>query len=179
MGKTHCKGDYMRALQVEDVKGFMNKLFKDVTFDEFEVVSVDISQGITYAIDGTRNPNFYNDYDDEQDSFSEQKYIRWADLKSTIFSIIKGNKTPSIMKIVLTVSNKNKLNLVIKSNSEYQPGDINGFYLNIIFDANGLKVISGTNYKLFTLDKSAENYFDDSIIKFFAKHEILAIPLSS
>lgn len=168
----------MIALQVEDIKNFMNKLFKDITFDEFEVVSVDISQGINYSIDGKRDLDFYTNTEEEETT-SDQTFIKWSNLKSTVFSIIKGNKTPSLMKIVLMVSNKNKQNLVIKSNSEYQPENINGFYLNIIFDPSGLKVITGTNYKLFSLDKSVENYFDDSIIKFFVKNEIIAIQMNT
>lgn len=163
----------MIALQVEDVKNFMNKLFKDITFDEFEVISVDISQGINYVIDGMRDVNFYDTT--EEETTSDQKYIKWVDVKTTVFSIIKGNKTPTLMKIVLMVSSKSKLNLVIKSNSEYLPEDINGFYLNIVFDPSGLKVITGTNYRMFSLDKSVENYFDDSIIRFLGKNDITAI----
>jgi len=161
------------ALQVEDVKNFMNKLFKDVTFDEFEVVSVDLQQGISYTIDGALQLQFYDSL--EKELLNDQKYIKWSELKGTVFSIIKGNKTPSTMKIVFVVSQKSKLNLVNKSSSVYQPEDVNGFYLNIIFDASGLKIVTGINYKLFSLDKSIENYYDDSILRFFSKNDILII----
>ncbi|PKM49049.1 MAG: hypothetical protein CVV02_17735 [Firmicutes bacterium HGW-Firmicutes-7] len=163
----------MIALQVEDVKNFMNKLFKDVTFDEFEVVSVDLQQGISYTIDGALQLQFYDSL--EKELLNDQKYIKWSELKGTVFSIIKGNKTPSTMKIVFVVSQKSKLNLVNKSSSVYQPEDVNGFYLNIIFDASGLKIVTGINYKLFSLDKSIENYYDDSILRFFSKNDILII----
>lgn len=160
----------MVALQVEDIKMFMNKLFKDISFDELEIISMDLSQVVNFSIDGTLNHTFLDT--DEQALFSEQRYIKWVDLKPTIYALIKGNKSPSSMKIIFTLSQKSKLNLVQKSNSSFKPEDINGFYLNIVYDNSHLKVVTGTNYKLFTLDKSIEHYFDDSILRFFYKHEI-------
>ncbi len=160
----------MIALQVEDIKIFMNKLFKDTTFDDFEVISIDITQLIKFSVDGALHLSHYDT--EEQALLADQRYVKWLDLKQTIFSLIKGAKSPSSIKIIFAVSNKSKLNIVLKSNSSFQPDDVHGFYLNVLYETNHLKVVTGTNYKLFTLDKSVESYFDDSIFRFFLKHEI-------
>ncbi|MBC7959075.1 MAG: hypothetical protein H7X94_04335 [Vallitaleaceae bacterium] len=160
----------MIALQIEDIKVFMNKMFKDVTFDEFEVISMFISQIVTFTVEGALNTAFFDT--DEQEAIGEQKYIKWADLKQTVMPLVKGNKTPTSMKIVFAISQKSKLNIVLKSNTPFRPEDVHGFYLNLYYESNQLKVVTGTNYKLFSLDKSVEKYFDDSIIRFFNKHEI-------
>jgi len=155
------------AVQIDDIKLFMGKMFKEDTFDDFDLVSATIHQGIIFTLDGKINPDFYT-----EETLPASAYVSWVDYKNLVFSIIKGNKTPSLMKIVFAVSYKSKQNLVIKSNSNFDPEEINDFYINILFDSNGLKVITGTNYKQFTLDKSVESYFDDSILKFLIKNEI-------
>ncbi len=160
----------MIALQVEDIKIFMHKLFKDTTFDDFEVISMDISQVVKFSVDGALNVSFYDS--EEQEALGDQRYVKWLDLKQTIYTLIKGSKSPSSIKIVFAISNKSKLNIVLKSNSSFQPEDVHGFYLNVLYETNSLKIVTGTNYKLFTLDKSVESYFDDSILRFFSKHEI-------
>lgn len=160
----------MVALQIEDIKIFMNKLFKDTTFDEFETISMDISQAFNFSIDGALNVSFLDLA--EQELLEEQTYIKWSELKLKVFTLIKGNKTPSSMKIVFAISHKSKLNIIQKSNSSFKPDDIHGFYLNVYFDNNVLKAVTGTNYKFFSLDKSVEQYFDDSMLRFFSKHEI-------
>lgn len=160
----------MIAIQIEDVKLFMNKLLKASIFDDFEVIKVDLSTKISYTIDGTINYNFLDS--DEKDIISDQIYIKWLEIKPNILSIIKGSKTPSILKIVFCLSEKSKNALVLKSKSTFKPEDINGFYMNIIFENKDLKIVTGTNYKLFSLDKSIEQYYDQSIIKFLSKYEI-------
>lgn len=160
----------MIALRIEDIKIFMNKLFKDSTFDEFEVISMELSQAVKYTIDGFLNLPFFDT--SEKEVLDKQEYIKWSQLKQNIFPLIRGNKTPTSMKIVFSLSNYNKANLIQKSNSSFKADDINGFYMNIQYDHTELKVITGTNYKLFTLDKSIEQYFDETIKKFFTKHEI-------
>lgn len=160
----------MVVLQIEDIKSFMNKLFKENTFDDFEVVSIDIDQGVHIHIDGILNHSFYDSL--EQEFIENQKYIKWSALKNTLFSIIKGNKTPSSMKLVFAISEKSKLNLIKNSKTGYQSDDLYGFYLNTLFSPNQLKIVTGTNYKLFSLDKSIEHYYDDSVKKFLKKNEI-------
>lgn len=160
----------MISFEIEDIKDFMNRLFKETLFDDFEVVSVEINQGVHVEIDGLLQMDFFDS--DEKEQFETQKHIKWEHLKTIVFHVIKGSRTPSNMKIVLTLARKNKLNLFIKSNSTFESDDIHGFYINILFEPNQLKVITGTNYKLFSLDKSIENYFDDSILRFFSKHNI-------
>lgn len=160
----------MISFEIEDIKDFMNRLFKEALFDDFEVISVEVSQGIHVQIDGSLQMDFFEPEEIEQ--FDTQRYIKWEDLKMTVFHVIKGSRAPSSMKIILTLARKNKLNLFIKSNSPFEPDDIHGFYINVLFEPNQLKVVTGTNYKLFSLDKSIENYFDDSILRFFSKHNI-------
>ncbi len=38
-----------------------------------------------------------------------------------------------------------------------------------MYENKRIKVITGTNYASFTMDKQAEQYFDDSMLKFFKK----------
>lgn len=160
----------MIALQMDNVKPFMNKLLKDTVFDEFDVVTMDLHLGINIHIEGHLNMDYYSEV--EREELLDQSYIRWADLKPTIRTLIMGNKTPLSMKIVLMVSKKGTRTLVDKSLLSFVPEDVNGFYLNLVYENNTLKLTTGTSFKLFTLDKSLEKYFDETITKFLVKHDL-------
>lgn len=161
----------MLALQIEDIKSFMNKLLRSTIFDDFEVISLDLTILSRYSIDGKINTSFLST--DEKEIIGNRQYIKWSEVKDTVFHILKGSKAPTNIKIVFTLSQNAKNSIVEKSNTNLNTNDINGFYINIVFENNNLKIITGTNYKLFTLDKSIEQYFDKSIKKFFLNHQIV------
>jgi hypothetical protein len=160
----------MIAIEINNVKSFMNKLLKDNPFDEFEVISIDLRTMIQYFIDGKIDATYLSE--EEKEDTPPSEYICWSKIKPHIFSIISSAKRPSYFKIVFALSKKSKTSLIEKSMTDTPLDSINGFTMNILYENQSLRIITGTNYKQFTLDKSLEQYFDQSIKKFLFKHEI-------
>lgn len=83
---------------------------------------------------------------------SSDDYIKWDKIKTIIYSIIRGDKRPVYMKIIL------------KEDEKYSCDEYISYILDITFNQS-LKIKSGVSYKQFTFDKSFENNWDDEVLK--------------
>jgi hypothetical protein len=158
----------MIGLQIEDTKLFMNNLFKETSFDNFETVSVNLKTIVTYEIDGLINKAYLEEAPTE--GVLVPIYLTWEAHKQHVFQLIKGGRSPLFFKIIFTLSSASTKSILEKLNMDDQL--VQGFFINITYDHPTLKLTTGTNYKTFTMDKSIEQYFDQSIQKFMNKHNI-------
>ena len=78
------------------------------------------------------------------------------------------------MKIVLMLPAKSIEKLLEKSSVFLNPSDINGLYLNIKFENNDLIYTTGTSIKVFSLDKSLDQLWDERA-KAFMRQKGIAV----
>lgn len=162
----------MQAIEVLDIKQFMRLLFQTDTLDHYEMVSAEIRTGISYSVDGKLNRPFYNKDELSLLQLEKSFFLPWQYAREKIFSLIKGKKTPSLLKLILKVNSIQASDILSLSGSSLNPNDIDGFFLNIIFQENKLNVICGLSYNVFTMDKELENHFSDSIITLLKSNNI-------
>lgn len=162
----------MQAIEILDIKQFMRLLFQTDTLDHYEMVSAEIRTDISYSIDGKLNQSFYNKDELSLLQLEKNFFLPWQYAKEKIFSLIKGKKTPSLLKLILKVNSIQAEDILSLSNSSLNSNDIDGFFLNIIFQENKLNVICGLSYKIFTMDRELENYFSENIITLFKSKNI-------
>ncbi len=165
----------MQSIEILDIRLFMQLLFQTNTFDSYQFVSASIQADINYQLEGHINHKFYDNTELETLKLLNSNYISWSIAKEKIYYLIKGKKTPSRLKIILRVSETETNNLCSNSNSSLNPNDIDGLFLNITFEENKLNVICGISYKIFTIDKSIENNFSESIITLFKSKNITCL----
>lgn len=151
----------MIAGTVENKKEFMAMLLKGNAFDRLLVRSVSIKTNIFYEMDCVINKDWYTA--EEQESLTE-KYIAWSELRPTIFNIIKGNKLPGYMKIILSPSDEAMAK--IHTNAA-------ALFINIIFENGKLSIITGSSEKMFSLDKAVEHSWDEYAARFFKHNGII------
>lgn len=147
----------------------MAKLLKDTIFDEFLCTSFEMVGLYKVNIDGQIRMEYLSS--DEKEILGDRKYIKWEAIKPNVFDMIKGQKTPTSLKIVFGLKDGAKDALLNKINFT-ETKAINNFSFSFIYENKRIKIITGTNYAGFTLDKQAEQYFDDNMLKFFKKHGI-------
>jgi len=140
------------TFSIDDVKIFMNALFKQETFDKFEVRGVEISSFTKFNISG--NLNTVNSEKNEP----KRNYCTWEQLRPYVLNIIKGNEKPSYIKIIFSLSVEESLNL--HSNAS-------ALFLNMHFANDTITFTTGTAQKEFVLDKSLDYVWEDYIKKFF------------
>ena len=160
----------MISLKVDDIKVFMSNLLVHKVFDDFYLSEMTIHTSNELYISGKLNQNFYSS--EELEILNGRKYATWAENKAFAFSFVKGNKLPLSIKIVFLLSDSNALELLNKSGVSLNASDINGFFLNVRYEQGNLLLTTGTSIKVFTMDKTLENTWDQDVKLFLKNNNI-------
>ncbi|MDK2808072.1 MAG: hypothetical protein PWP24_806 [Clostridiales bacterium] len=160
----------MLALRVVDVKQFMGKLLLSNTFDQFLIWEAELFMANAVKISGKRNRFWYDDA--EWEALEEKEYLKWLELRPMVYQMIKGNKTPLRMKLVLSLAS-NQVEKIAQLAKNAIPSDqIGGLLLQIHFEKEELSLITGVSLKSFQLGKTLEETWDDSMKQYLKHHEI-------
>lgn len=160
----------MISLKIEDVKSFMAMLLTNTLFDEFILKEIEIQTFKNFHVSSQFYENFFSK--EELEEREEKGDALWSEIRGIAFSIIRGNKTPLSMKIVLALSRKHVIALVNSLGGKLNIEDVGGLYINIRFEKNDLHIITGTAIKTFTLDKTLEQEWDIWVRKFLKAQNI-------
>ena len=150
----------MKSIEIENVKQFTTQLFAGTAFDDFLAVEATFLTAATFTIDGHINPGFL---DEEQLQFPENQegILHWKKLKAICFEIIKGKKVPQRFKIIFKMP-KSKIEIFLRQSGLSVPTEqISGLFLNINYQGGKLYCTTGASLKIFTMDKSLENQWDE------------------
>ena len=153
----------MVAYSIEDVRSFMNHLLRQSTFDTWEVREVKLHTMIRYQISGDLNQAFFTE---EERAQLDRSYCLWSDIKNTVFDLIKGQKQPTLIQITLAMPKE--------SITEVPTAAVESFLLNIHYEDAALSLITAVSMRSFTIDRSAEQYWDRFIGTFLEQHEIVS-----
>ncbi len=145
----------MILINIPEIKKFMYSLLKTSFFDEFELRKVSIQTFAKFDIDGTLCHDFFDE--EEQQDIENLFFSSWEEIRPIVYELIKGKKLPKTFKIVLSVPEK-KLPEIHENASS--------LFINILFENGELNVITGASQRVFSLDKSMENKFDDYVLTF-------------
>lgn len=160
----------MLALQITNMKDFMSKLFLKETFDPFYLVESSIVTANTFSIDGRIKKEYFTTEENEERQQAE--YSTWGALRPFCFQLIKGKKTPLSIKLIFRLTPEQTEQLLKKSGLSFQSNDINGFFFNIRYENSIAILTTGISIKTFSLDKSLETYWDQTMIKFLKNADI-------
>jgi hypothetical protein len=145
----------------------MQFLFQPGELDVYEFVSAGIHTDMFYTLDGRINHDFFQAEELEELELTGQNHLSWRMARERVFSLIKGKKTPSQLKIVLKASPAQLSALLASSHSPLHPNDVDGLFLNLHYQNNKLQIVCGVSYHVFTLDKTLELEFSNRIITLF------------
>lgn len=160
----------MIALKIEEQKIFTSGLFIGEIFDGFLVREAEVVTFNSFTIDGRVRHGYYSDEELEENQIEE--FSSWKVLKPFCFSLIKGKRLPESFRIVFMLSPDAKERFVEKHVPGLLPDQVGGLYLNVHYENNEMTVITGTSMNMFTLDKTLENEWDESVRVFFQRHGI-------
>lgn len=144
----------------------MSHLLLSDTFDQFQFIEGEVVTFNTFKIDGYIQKAFFP----EEDTLLE--YSSWSTLRDYCFRLIRGKRTPLSFKFIFRLPIEQTKFLLSKHNLDFQADQVQGCYLNIYYDGTSLRCTTGTSLKLFTLDKSLEHIWDQTMLKFFSEKEI-------
>ena len=162
----------MIALELTDIKDFINKLLRAEVFDHFLLQEAMITSSATYNINGQITKGFFSEEEMEELQLSGCRFLPFSMLKTNCFDLIKGKKTPSAFRFVFLLSPKNMEKTISAVGSSYTPSDVTGMYINVKYQNQLLSLTTGIAYNTFSTDKTLELEWDKMVMKFLKQHEI-------
>lgn len=156
----------MVAFKIVDVKDFMNKLLIGEVFDNFLLVSFEISSFAKVTIDGLRNEVWY------EDSESLGKYLNWKELRNKVSLLVKGDRIPLTMKAVFRLSETNTEKVAAKLGINDAVEKDYGLFFNLKFENNEVNIVTGVSVTDFLISKELGNLWDEDLIKFLKYYQI-------
>lgn len=154
----------MKVFQIHDLKGFMNDLFCKETFEGFLLQEASITTFCNYKINGHLVKEYYKDETLYED------YVSWKKMRPYVFDLIKGKKIPVSFQIMLTMSKKSVKVYVDKLVPDFDYKKVDAMSMLIRFGGQDVKVISSCTISEFTMDKTLERSFDQTVYRFLQKH---------
>lgn len=148
----------MDCIQIKKVKEFMAALLMQEEFDEYLLQEAEIVTYNSFRMDGHIQKGFYTA--DEYEAMEAPRLSEWRKLRPFCFELIKGSKTPVRFRIVLRAKNQLAERLLEESEAGLAPENIDGLYLNIVYENGGLQCVTATSLNIFTMDKTLEKAWD-------------------
>ena len=162
----------MRAFQIQDHRDFMKKLLMTETFDTFQLSEASITTFSAFHIDGSFHADYFGTQDETDFSIEKDSLVLWRRVRPFFFDLTRGKNTPLSFRIVFRLAQHNTEKLLHQTGVPLSVEDINGLFLNIRFDDNGLNCVSGTSVRVFTLDKALDQAWDTMLERFFRQKQI-------
>lgn len=162
----------MIALELTDIKDFMNKLLRSDVFDHFLLQEAVITTASTISINGQITKGFYTEEELEELRLNGCRFLPFSMLRTNCFDLIKGKKTPAAFRFVFLLSPKNMEKTIAAVDSSYNPSDVTGMYINLKYQNQLLSLTTGIAYNIFSTDKVLEAEWDKMVRKFLKQHEI-------
>jgi len=140
----------MQVFEVADdsIKPVMNQLLKGTAFDSFLVRGAEISVFIRIEISGILDKNFYPEKD--RDALN-RNYAYWNEIKPFVLSLVKGGRTPGMLKIIFSLTDD-----AVKALHD----NASAMFLNLLYEEGKLRFTTAMSQRSFSLDKSADAAFD-------------------
>ncbi len=154
----------MVSVKILDIKAFMSELLVHDLFDTFLVSDIDIVTSNHFKMSGKLYKNFFSS--DELELLQGREHSFWKEIKPIVYNVIKGKKMPLSMKIILMLPPPSVESIIKKSDIGLSEKDVNGMFLNFIFENGELMCITGSSIKVFTLDKALDNLWDEMAVGF-------------
>lgn len=160
----------MIALQIADIKSFMQKFLLTETFDRFLLLEGSITTFNTFHIDGALQKSYYTRQ--EQDLLGERRLSLWAEVRPFCLSLIKGKKTPLSFRFTFQLSDDNTARLLSQADTGISAEQVRGFLMTLHYDGNILQCTTGTSLTVFTMNKKPDHVWDDMVRKYFRQQGI-------
>lgn len=162
----------MNSIEIKSVKNIMTHLLTRETFDRFTVSGITVRTFVTYTIDGTFEQDFFTDEEKESKDFPTETFVKYASVRKFLFEIIKGKRSPTYMKLVFHAPSQLVEYLIDKSSSTFTKDDVNSLSATVFYKNGAVTIVTGTNYRVFSPDRSLDEAWDHFFEVFLTKNGI-------
>lgn len=159
----------MIALQIKNIKNFMNTLLLQDTFDHFLVSEATITTFTTFSVSGELHKEFFDPEQVASEEFRDRTQVTWKEIRPFCLSVIKGKRTPLSFKFVFQLPQESMLELLDACDSPLQPEDVFGLFFNCQYQSEQLTVTTGSSLRVFSMDRSLDQAWDKQMTAWLEK----------
>ena len=159
----------MIALQVENIKDFMNKLLLKPVFDHYRVSEASITTFTTFSIDGQSHPEFF---DPELIEPGGEPQVSWESIRPFCLSVFKGKRLPLAFRFVLQLPQADIPTFLKEHEILFSPDDVFGLFLNIQYRGEVLTVTTGTSLRIFSGNRALDTAWDQAVRDFLIREDL-------
>lgn len=156
----------MIALTFTDQKKITSHLFLRETFDHFSLLEAEIVTFNQFQVNGLIQKDFF------EPGTPLASYSPWKELRPFCLSLIRGDRAPLRFRLIFSLPPESTENLIRQHCLPIDPTTVQGLYLNIRYEDSRLFCVTGVSFRTFTMEKSLERIWDETVEKFFLKKEI-------
>lgn len=155
----------MIAIEIKNIKEFMNKLLGSEAFDSFYLEEATITTFNTFIIDGHTVPSYFEGTDANFEEMpTPSEYSSFKQMRPIIYSLIKGKRLPVGIKMTLHAGENYMMRIKQRPETIHHANDIKALAVNIRFENGSLKCVTGTSYRTFVMDKTIDNIWDGDFL---------------
>ena len=152
----------MEIFEIEEKADYIRELFVS-KYDSFYLYEARVKTKLDYYINGKLNKEYF----DSEQAEELPEYIEWKDIKQTVYDYIRGKRLQIAFKIILMFNRENINRLLEMNHLPVSSEDVGALFLNVVYEHETLSVTTGTSLKIFTLDKTLEQVWDDTVKKYY------------
>ena len=152
----------MEIFEIEEKADYIRELFVS-KYDSFYLYEARVKTKLDYYINGKLNKEYF----DSEQAEELPESIEWKDIKQTVYDYIRGKRLPITFKIILMFNRENINRLLEMNHLPVSSEDVGALFLNVVYEHETLSVTTGTSLKIFTLDKTLEQVWDDTVKKYY------------
>ncbi|QWT53173.1 DUF5721 family protein [Eubacterium sp. MSJ-33] len=153
----------MEIFSIDEKTEYLKELFEKEKYDSFYLYEARVKTKLDYYVNGRLNREYF----DTEEQADLPEYVEWKDIKQIVYSYIKGKRLPIGFKIILMFNRENILRLLEMNNLPVKTEDVSALFMNVVYEHEALSVTTGTSLKIFTMDKTLEHVWDDTVKKYY------------
>lgn len=153
----------MEIFSIDEKTEYLKELFEKEIYDSFYLYEARVKTKLDYYVNGRLNREYF----DTEEQADLPEYVEWKDIKQIVYSYIKGKRLPIGFKIILMFNRENITRLLEMNNLPVKTEDVSALFMNVVYEHEALSVTTGTSLKIFTMDKTLEHVWDDTVKKYY------------
>ena len=158
----------MLYLKIQNIGRMTSLLFSEDAFDRFLLHDASFETRYSTVIEGRKNEAYFPE--EEREKELAEPYVPWSEIRPAAFKLLSGKRLPVSFKVILLTSASSTKSMVEKSGFTGCP--VSSLSVSFLYREQELYLRTGVSYSGFSMDRSLEKYWDDSVLKFLSGKDV-------
>lgn len=160
----------MVSLKILELNRFMARLLKSEAFDHFLLREGSVRTYMEYRFQGKLHKEYFEAA--EQERYMGREYALWGEVRSFFLELIKGKRTPLVIRLELMLPEQEALRLFLEKQVLTSEETLPTLSFQLRFENGVARLLTGMSQTAFSLDRSREEAWDAGVKQLLHAMEI-------